>query len=94
MKTQEYNPQDEQIIQMLTPNIEVKPSADLKARILKAAAEQSKATEQTAKPRKNRFSYWLGAATSMAAVVAIAITFMLNTPALNSISAYRFQLSD
>lgn len=81
MKTQEYNPQDEQIIQMLTPNIEVKPSADLKQRILKAAAEQSKAAEQTAKPRKNRFSYWLGAATSMAAVVAIAITFMLNTPA-------------
>lgn len=80
MKTQEYNPQDEQIIQMLTPNIEVKPSADLKQRILKAAAEQSKAAEQTAKPRKNRFSYWLGAATSMAAVVAIAITMMLNTP--------------
>lgn len=75
MKTQEYNPQDEQIIQMLTPNIEVKPSLDLKARILKAA------TEQTAKPRKNRLNYWLGAATSMAAVVAIAITFMLNTPA-------------
>ena len=56
MKTQEYNPQEEQIIQMLTPNIEVKPSLDLKARILKAAAEQSKAAEQTAKPRKNRFS--------------------------------------
>lgn len=81
MKTQEYNPQDEQIIQMLTPNIEVKPSADLKARILKAAAEQNKAAEQTAKPRKSRLNYWLGAATSMAAVVAIAITMMLNTPA-------------
>ena len=53
---------------MLTPNIEVKPSADLKARILKAAAEQSKAAEQTAKPRKSRLNYWLGAATSMAAV--------------------------
>ena len=32
MKTN-YNNSDEQIIQMLTPNIEVKPSADLKARI-------------------------------------------------------------
>ena len=80
MKTQ-YNNQDEQIIQMITPNIEVKPSADLKARILKAAAEQNKAAEQTVKPRKSRLNYWLGAATSMAAVVAIAITFMLNTPA-------------
>ena len=48
MKTQEYNPQDEQIMQMLTPNIEVKPSLDLKARILKAAAEQSKAADAKA----------------------------------------------
>ena len=78
MKTQ-YNNQEQQIIQMLTPNVEVKPSADLKARILKAAAEQN--NTQPTKPRKSRITYWLGAATSMAAVVAIAITFMLNTPA-------------
>lgn len=75
MKTQEYNTHDEQIIQMLTPKVDVKPSHDLKDRILQAAVAQ-----QT-KPRKSRLTYWLGAATSMAAVVAIAITFMLNTPA-------------
>ena len=76
MKTQEYHNHEEQIIDMLTPKVEVKPSADLRERILNAAAQQA-----TTKPRKSRLTYWIGAATSMAAVVAIAITFMLNTPA-------------
>ena len=74
MNSQEYNKQDEQIIQMLTPKVNVSPSANLKERILQAAAKQQK-------PRKSRLTYWLGAATSMAAVVAVAITMMLNTPA-------------
>lgn len=76
MKTQEYHNHEEQIIDMLTPKVEVKPSADFRQRILNAAAEQV-----TEKPRKSRLTYWLGAATSMAAVVAIAITFMFNSPA-------------
>ena len=76
MKTQEYHNHEEQIIDMLTPKVEVKPSADLRERILNAAAQQA-----TTKSRKSRLTYWIGAATSMAAVVAIAITFMLNTPA-------------
>ena len=78
MKTN-YNNSDEQIIQMLTPKVEVKPSADLRSRIL-AAAEQKKNAEQ-AKPRRSRLTYWIGTAVSMAAVVAIAITFSLNSPA-------------
>ena len=77
MKTN--NNSDEQIIQMLTPKVEVKPSADLRSRIL-AAAEQQKCAEQT-KPRRSRLTYWIGTAVSMAAVVAIAITFSLNSPA-------------
>ena len=72
MKTN-YNNSDEQIIQMLTPKVEVKPSADLRSRIL-TAAEQ-------VKPRRSRLTYWIGTAVSMAAVVAIAITFSLNSPA-------------
>ena len=78
MKTN-YNNSDEKIIQMLTPKVEVKPSADLRSRIL-AAAEQQKCDEQ-AKPRRSRLTYWIGTAVSMAAVVAIAITFSLNSPA-------------
>ena len=78
MKTN-YNNSDEQIIQMLTPKVEVKPSADLRSRIL-AAAEQKKNSEQV-KPRRSRLTYWIGTAVSMAAVVAIAITFSLNSPA-------------
>ena len=77
MKTN--NNSDEQIIQMLTPKVEVKPSADLRSRIL-AAAEQQKCAEQV-KPRRSRLTYWIGTAVSMAAVVAIAITFSLNSPA-------------
>lgn len=76
MKTQEYHNHEEQIIDMLTPKVEVKPSANLRERILNAASQQA-----TTKSRKSRLTYWIGAATSMAAVVAIAITFMLNTPA-------------
>ena len=64
---------------MLTPKVEVKPSADLRSRIL-AAAEQQKCAEQV-KPRRSRLTYWIGTAVSMAAVVAIAITFSLNSPA-------------
>ena len=79
MKTN-YNNSDEQIIQMLAPKVEVKPSPNMRERILKAAAEQMMDTEQ-AKPRRSRLTYWIGSAVSMAAVVAIAITFALNTPA-------------
>ena len=79
MKT-DYNNTDEQIIQMLTPKVEVRPSADLRSRILQAAAEQQRATRQV-KPRHSRLRYWIGAAASMAAVVAVAITFTLSPPA-------------
>lgn len=78
MKTN-YNNSDEQIIQMLTPKVEVKPSADLRSRILKAAAEQEKTTKQT-KHSRSRLTYWIGTAVSMAAVVAIAITLSHNSP--------------
>lgn len=73
-----YSSTDEQIISMLTPQIEVKPSADMRSRILAAAANQQ-AVQQKARPR--RLSYWLGAAASAAAVVAVAITLTLNSPA-------------
>ena len=77
MKTN-YNNTDEHIIQMLTPKVEVKPSVDMRSRILAAAANQQ-TVKQKARPR--RLSYWLGAAASAAAVVAIAITLTLNSPA-------------
>lgn len=72
-----YSSTDEQIISMLTPQVEVKPSADMRSRILAEAANQQ-SVQQKARPR--RLSYWLGAA-SAAAVVAIAITLTLNSPA-------------
>lgn len=72
-----YSSTDEQIISMLTPQVEVKPSADMRSRILTAADQQ--AVQQKARPRRLR--YWLGAAASAAAVVAIAITLTLNSPA-------------
>ena len=72
-----YSSTDEQIISMLTPQVEVKPSADMRSRILAAADQQS--VQQKARPRRLR--YWLGAAASAAAVVAIAITLTLNSPA-------------
>ena len=72
-----YSSTDEQIISMLTPQVEVKPSADMRSRILAAANQQ--AVQQKARPRRLR--YWLGAAASAAAVVAIAITLTLNSPA-------------
>ena len=62
---------------MLTPKVEVKPSADMRSRILAAADQQ--AVQQKTRPRRLR--YWLGAAASAAAVVAIAITLTLNSPA-------------
>lgn len=71
-----YSSTDEQIISMLTPQVEVKPSADMRSRILAAADQQ--AVQQKARPRRLR--YWLGAAASAAAVVAIAITLTLNSP--------------
>ncbi len=81
-----FSSSDEQIISMLTPQVEVKPSADLRSRILAAAEQQAtqqqarqSTTRQKASPR--RLSYWLGAAASAAAVVAIAITLTLNSPA-------------
>ena len=73
-----YSSTDEQIISMLTPQVEVKPSADMRSRIL-AAAANLQAVQQKARPR--RLSYWLGAAASAAAVVAVAITLTLNSPA-------------
>ena len=73
-----YSSTDEQIISMLTPQVEVKPSADMRSRILAAATNQQ-TVQQKARPR--RLSYWLGAAASAAAVVAIAITLTLNSPA-------------
>ena len=81
MKTN-YNSTDEHIIQMLTPKVEVKPSADMRSRILAAAAQQQ-AQQSTAQPKAStrRLSYWLGAAASAVAVVAIAITHSLNSPA-------------
>lgn len=80
MKTQEYDKQSEQIIDMLTPKVEVKPSADLRNRILHNAEQQAQQrTEQ--KPRRRTPLYWLGTIVSAAAVVAIAITLTLNTPA-------------
>ena len=72
-----YSSTAEQIISMLTPQVEVKPSADMRSRILAAANQQ--AVQQKARPRRLR--YWLGAAASAAAVVAIAITLTLNSPA-------------
>ena len=86
MKTQEYN-NNEQIIDMLTPKVEVKPSSDLRERILQAAAQQSaqrsaqQAKSKTVAQPKRHITYWLGAIGSMAAVVAVAITMMVNTPA-------------
>ena len=76
MKTNEYDRQSEQIIQMLTPKVEVKPSPDMRERILKAA-EQAAAQP---KRQKSRMGYWLGAISSAAAVIAIAITLTLNSP--------------
>ena len=80
-----YSSPDEQIISMLTPQVELKPSADMRSRILAAAAEQQaqQASQQAAQPkaRPRRLSYWLGATASAAAVVAIAITLTLNSPA-------------
>lgn len=73
-----YSSTDEQIISMLTPQGEVKPSADMRSRILAEAANQQ-SVQQKARPRRLR--YWLGAAASAAAVVAIAITLTLNSPA-------------
>ena len=72
-----YSSTDDQIISMLTPKVEVKPSADMRSRILAAADQQ--AVQQKTRPRRLR--YWLGAAASAAAVVAIAITLTLNSPA-------------
>ena len=76
MKTNEYDRQSEQIIQMLTPKVEVKPSPDMRERILKAA-EQAAAQP---KRQKSRMGYWLGAISSAAAVIAVAITLTLNSP--------------
>lgn len=79
MKTQEYDKQSEQIIDMLTPKVEVKPSADLRSRILRTAEQQ--AEQRTEQPRRRTPLYWLRTIASAAAVVAIAITLTLNTPA-------------
>lgn len=81
MNREKYNQQQEgQIVEMLTPRYEVNPSADLKDRILEAAASQAQAaTTPVRKPR--RMVYFMRAAVSMAAVVAVAVVVMFNTPA-------------
>ena len=76
MKTNEYDRQSEQIIQMLTPKVEVKPSPDMRERILQAA-EQAAAQP---KRKKSRMGYWLSAISSAAAVIVVAITLTLNNP--------------
>lgn len=76
MKTNEYDRQSEQIIQMLTPKVEVKPLPDMRERILQAA-EQAAAQS---KRKKSRMGYWLGAISSAAAVIVVAITLTLNNP--------------
>ena len=83
MNNNNYNKDEQQIIQMLTPSIEVKPSADFRQRVLDAAAAQAASQQISATPQRRvrRISYWLGAVCSAAAVIAIAITFTLNTPA-------------
>ena len=79
MNREKYNQQQEgQIVDMLTPRCEVKPSADLKDRILEAAASQAQAAP-IRKPR--RVVYFMRVAVSMAAVVAVAVVVMFNTPA-------------
>ena len=45
-----YSSTDEQIISMLTPKVEVKPSADMRSRILAAADQQT--VKQKARPRR------------------------------------------
>lgn len=83
MNNNNYNKDEQQIIQMLTPSIEVKPSADFRQRVLDAAAAQAASQQISSTPQRRvrRISYWLGAVCSAAAVIAIAITLTLNTPA-------------
>lgn len=83
MNKNNYNKDEQQIIQMLTPSTEVKPSADFRQRVLDAAAAQASSQQASATPQRrvHRINYWLGAVCSAAAVIAIAITFTLNTPA-------------
>lgn len=76
-----YSSTDEQIISMLTPKVEVKPSADMRERILKAAEQATKEQRAEPKPAKRRISYWLGAVASAAAMVAVAIIMTVNSPA-------------
>ena len=77
MNNLEYNKQEQQIVDMLTPKVELKPSADLKERILAAAREQQAAS----KPRHIRLGMWIRTSVSVAALVAIAFTLTINTPA-------------
>lgn len=81
MKEQEYHNSDEQIIQMLTPKVEVKPSPDMRAKILAAAEKTSQQATAQPKRTRTRISYWLGAVASAAAVIAVAITLTVNNPA-------------
>lgn len=76
-----YSSTDEQIISMLTPKVEVKPSADMRKRILEAAEQATKEQRAEPKPAKRRISYWLGAVASAAAMVAVAIIMTVNSPA-------------
>ena len=76
-----YSSTGEQIISMLTPKVEVKPSADMRKRILEAAEQATKEQRAESKPAKHRISYWLGAVVSAAAMVAVAIIMTVNSPA-------------
>lgn len=77
MNKQEYNQQEQPIIDLLTPKVQPKPSPDLKERILKAVGEQ----QNMPTIRKVRLTVWLRATASMAALVAVALTVVFNTPA-------------
>lgn len=77
MNNQEYNKQEQQIIDMLTPKVELKPSADFKERILTAAKEQQAAPTTP----HLRLGMWIKTTVSVAALVAIAFTVTINTPA-------------
>lgn len=75
MKSQEYDKQSEQVIQMLKAKVEVKPSLNMRERVVSAVAQSS-----VDKGRRTKFGYWIGATLSMAAVVVVAITLTLNSP--------------
>ena len=68
------------IEKMLTPQCEFKASADLKDRILEAAAqEEVQAAQDTTKVRKVNFRRWIGSCAAAVAVIAIVLVFRPGT---------------